>query len=204
FNTQSFVVVDLHQFVIPATGTRLLLSRTSYPETGPQIRATRPEAFNTCQGPAFPIVHQSKCLSRPICRRSTPGFSINTHFARNRLVLFKMYAGQSDFSNGGFARYFHRYSTDTGQHAGLYKTCEYEHLENWQKPGANPGLERIKPEITTSSCRRRFLHNRRRQHRRLKPSLRYRRQHRFQQPERLHTWPDRASWKLRRASGSWP
>lgn len=119
FNTQSFVVVDLHQFVIPATGTRLLFSRTSYPETGPQIRATRPEAFNTCQGPAFPIVHQSKCLSRPICRRSTPGFSINTHFARNRLVLFKMYAGQSDFSNGGFARYFHRYSTDTGQHAGL-------------------------------------------------------------------------------------
>ncbi|KAB2656929.1 enoyl-CoA hydratase/isomerase family protein [Brucella tritici] len=28
--------------------------------------------------------------------------------------------------------------TDTGQYAGLYKTCEYEHLKNWQKPGAEP------------------------------------------------------------------
>ncbi|OYR29674.1 hypothetical protein CES86_2238 [Brucella lupini] len=64
-----------------------MLSRTSYPETGPQIRATRPKAFNTCQGPAFPIVHLSKRLptqcvraalrvsaSTPLCPKPSHAF----------------------------------------------------------------------------------------------------------------------------------
>src|SRR5690606_31481926 len=78
FNTQSFVVIDLHQFVIPATGTRLLLSRTSYPETGPQIRATRPKSVQHLSGASV-----SNCLfieapSNPICQSGTPVSSINT------------------------------------------------------------------------------------------------------------------------------